>query len=104
MSVRPTGSGQTHRPAIDRASQPLPGVTPGRTADARSLPSGVPGRDDVRISDQARELQQADTTRGPAGELSADRLKQVLGRVAGGYYDQPQVRGEVVRRLSRDLT
>jgi hypothetical protein len=102
MSVRPTGSGQTHRTAIDRASQPLPAAS-GRAADARSLP-GAPGRDDVRISDQARDLQQADASRGPVGELPADRLKEVLGRVAGGFYDQPQVRGEVVRRLSRDLT
>src|SRR5215468_3491084 len=102
MSVRPTGSGQTPRPGIDRASQPLPATTPGRAADVRSLPL-APGRDDVRISSQARELQtkQADSSRGPAGEISADRLREVLGRLAGGYYDQPQVRGEVVRRLAQ---
>ena len=61
-------------------------------------------RDNVQISSQARELQHMDSAaRGPGGELSVDRLRQVVGRMNDGHYDQPEVQEQVVRLLARDL-
>ena len=104
MTVRPTASGQTPRPAIgrtERAASPAPASRP-----AEQGTPAAPGirRDDVQISAQARQLQQADSAaRGPAGEFSAERLRQVLGRMTNGHYDQPAVQDQVVRQLARDL-
>lgn len=104
MTIRPTSSGQTPRPGIERAGKSTPTGAPARANDA-SAPS-TPGvtRDDVQISAQARELQQMDAAaRGVAGEVPAERMKQVLERLSGGYYDQPQVRDIVLSKLSKDL-
>jgi len=105
MTVRPTPSGQNPRPAISRTERPLtPAPASGsRTPDQANSASPAPQRDDVQISAQARGLQQADTTRAVGGELSADRLHQVLGRMTDGHYDSPEVQDQVVRRVARDL-
>ena len=104
MTVRPTTTGQTPRPAIsrtDRTSSPVPASRPAEPNAATT--SGV-RRDDVQISAQARQLQQVDSSaRGSVGELSSDRLRQVLGRMSDGHYDQPEVQAQVVSRLARDL-
>ena len=104
MTVRPTTSGQTPNPGVNRTGMPAVPATPARPSDASAAPPIAQRRDDVQISSQARELQQMDSgNSGPAGEIQPDRLKEVLNRVSGGYYDQPSVRNEVVRRLSQDL-
>ena len=104
MTVRPTSSGQIPRPALgrtDRTASPAPASRPAE-AGAPATP-GV-NRDDVQISSQARQLQQLDSAaRGPGGELSADRLRQVLGRMNDGHYDRPEVQEQVVRQLAREL-
>jgi len=104
MTVRPTTSGQTPRPAISRTDRTATPSSASRPAEPSTTAAfGVRG-DDVQISAQARQLQQADSaTRGTGGELSADRLRQVLGRMSSGHYDRPEVQDQVVRRLSRDL-
>jgi hypothetical protein len=107
MTVRPTSSGQIPGTAIgrsDRTAGPAPASRP--TEPNTTSASGTTGtrRDDVQISAQARQLQQADAaTRGPAGELSAERLRQVLGRMNDGHYDQPEVQDTVLRRVAREL-
>jgi hypothetical protein len=104
MTVRPTSSGQIPRPALGRTDR-----TAGSAAAPRQAEPGGPtapgvSRDDVQISAQARQLQQLDSAaRGPGGELSADRLRQVLGRMTDGHYDRPEVQEQVVRRIARDL-
>ena len=106
MTVRPTTSGQSSRPAISRTERTAtPGTQSGsRPAETNTTAASGVRRDDVQISAQARQLQQADSTaRGTGGELSAERLRQVLGRMSSGHYDQPAVQDEVVRRLSQDL-
>ena len=106
MTVRPTTSGQTSRPAINRTDRTASPASPSAARPAEPSVTGASGvrRDNVQISAQARQLQQADpTTRGTSGELSADRLRQVLGRMSSGHYDQPEVQDQVVRQLSRDL-
>lgn len=103
MTVRPTPSGHTPGIPISRTSRPGAGNTPQRPSDASS--SSVPdgGRDDVRISDQARELQTAGAPAQGSPELSPARMREVLQRLSDGHYDRPEVQLEVIRRLSRDL-
>ena len=104
MTVRPTPSGQNQGPGISRLGRapgtgaPLrPGATPAPASPAAK-------QDDVTISAQARELQQRDVSGGgPSGELSPERLQEVLGRVSSGYYDTPKVQAAVVRRIAQDL-
>jgi len=106
MTVHPTPSGQTPRPGVTRTGKSESPVTPVRSGalPAPASPAPAAKQDDVSISAQARELQQRDVTGGgPSGELSPERLHQVLGRISSGYYDQPQVQAAVVNRISRDL-
>ena len=104
MTVRPTPSGQIPRSPIgrtDRTAGPAPASRPAEPASSHA--PGVRG-DQVQISAQARQLQQLDSaSRGPGGELSVDRLRQVLGRMNDGHYDRPDVQEQVIRRLASDL-
>jgi hypothetical protein len=106
MTVRPTTSGQTSRPAISRTDRTATPGSPSASRPAETNTTAASGvrRDNVQISAQARQLQQTDSAaRGTGGELSADRLRQVLSRMSSGHYDQPAVQDEVVRRLSQDI-
>lgn len=103
MTVRPTPSGQTPGIRISRTTRPAVGNTTRRPSDGSTPPAPEGGRDDVRISDQARELQQAGATPAGAPELSPARMREVLQRLSDGHYDRPEVQQEVVRRLVRDL-
>ena len=104
MTVRPTTSGQTPRPAISRTDRTANPASASRPTDSVAPAASGVRRDDVQISAQARKLQQVDSTaRGSVGELSADRLRQVLGRMSDGHYDRPEVQDQALRQLSRDL-
>lgn len=102
MTVRPTPSGQIPGLGISRAQRPGVGGTPQRASDPPSAAPQEIRRDDVHISEHARELQQAGATQG-SPELSPSRMREVLQRVSDGHYDQPDVQREVLRRLARDL-
>ena len=107
MTVRPTPSGQTPGPGIARTGKPSSPSAPVRP-DATPAPApaapAAKQQDGVTISPQGRELQQRDAGGASAsGELSAERLQEVLGRISSGYYDQPQIQAAVVSRLARDL-
>ncbi len=72
--------------------------------ESNAGPASPTRHDDVRNSRQAHELQHPDPGgRGSAGELAPERLKELLGRLADGFYDRPDVRDEVIRRLCGDL-
>lgn len=103
MTVRPTPSGQNPGLGISRAQRPGVGATPQRASDPPPSPSQEIRRDDVNISEHARELQQLGASPAPAPELSPARMKQVLERMSDGHYDRPEVQNEVVRRLAREL-
>jgi hypothetical protein len=104
MTVRPTSSGQTPRPGIERAGTPSPPATPTRGGDTPVTSPAVVRRDDVQISPQARQLQQLGTAqRGPAGEIEPGRLREVMGRISSGFYDQPHVKDELLRRIAQDV-
>jgi len=104
MSVRPTPSGQLPSPNVDRSGRALPAAPSARSGDASAVPGTASGRDDVQISSQARGLQQQGTAGGsPSGELSGDRMKEILGRIASGHYDRADVREQVIERVAADL-
>jgi hypothetical protein len=98
MTIQPAGSGQVPRqprdpiPATPAGAPPSP--PPGATPAA-------PRSDALEISDSTRQLA-GRSERPPLGELPAARLRDILDRLADGFYDQPGVRAEVARRLSRD--
>jgi hypothetical protein len=102
MDIRPTPSGQTRNAAADRLKEPAQNpVAPSRP----SADSEAPARADrAELSDAARELTQRPGP-GPAAIISlpAARMRQVLQRLSQGYYERPEVRDEVLRRMSPDL-
>jgi len=104
MTVRPTTSGQASSTGITRAGLPLSPPVPARTNDSPAAATPPARRDDVQISSQARELQQMDASpRAATSDIAPDKLREVLGRISGGYYDQPHVKDAVVRSLASDL-
>lgn len=104
MSIRPTSSGQTPRPALERTGKSDAANAPARSGDAQAqaAPAGVRG-DAVQISAQARELQMSGADAPVTGAISADRLKSVSERMTNGFYERPQVRDAVLGRLAKDL-
>lgn len=103
MTVRPTPSGQTPRPAIARSGKSDATTAPRRPNEAPLPPTRTNGGDDVQISTEARDLQALGATQGGAPALAPDRLRQVLQRMSDGHYDRPEVQSEVVRRIAKEL-
>jgi hypothetical protein len=72
-----------------------------RPADAHPLPAG----DSVELSSASRGM--AERTAGgreiPQGHLPGDRMQAILRRLADGFYDRPEVRDELARRMGPDL-
>jgi len=99
MNIRPTQP-EGQRGGPDRLENR--GVTnpPKRPASDSGAPSLAP--DQVRLSDEARGIQGAAET-APAGELSADRMRQVLDRIQQGFYDRPEVVRDTLRALTPAL-
>jgi hypothetical protein len=84
-----------------RAGQALPSASnPVRSPNARqSASDGEPG-DTIQLSTASLALQaQAGEVAGspPSGTMSSAQLQIVLGRVASGFYDQPDARDTVVQ-------
>jgi len=105
MNIKPTNPGQT--PATQ--SGPLRGAAadpPGTRApkEERKLEIEDARPDRVEISEAARDLQQnLVIDRGTLASLGPERMRQVLERLAEGYYDRPEVSGEILRNLTGDL-
>jgi hypothetical protein len=103
MSINPANPGSPRSPgAADPAN-----VTR-RPPVGGDGPTPVPSSADevadrVEISEAARELS---LRAAPDGEraLAPERLKEILGRLASGYYDRPEVQEVVARRALTDLS
>jgi hypothetical protein len=103
MDVNPTQPDPTSRPGTGRlrraSSEPI-----ARPPDHRSTPSVESQKDAVEISAAAREitsyLEAADS--GEVG-LTPERQREILDRIAQGFYQRTDVRDEVIRRLAVDL-
>lgn len=103
MAIEPIGSGQT------------PGVSPeqlgettarSRAAQEKKLApeAGKQEPDQVELSAAAKDLVAMHGLEdAPVSQLPAGQLKQVMERISSGFYDQAEVRDEVLLRLQSDV-
>jgi hypothetical protein len=107
MTIKPVPSGPTPRPGSGRpvdATAKSPDTRVEGEARGRTRDEAAPAKDNVELSAAALELQgQAGAGEVPSGELSKERLNQVLDRLASGHYDRPEVRDETAERAGEDL-
>lgn len=102
MQVNAAGPDSTSGPRRKRAETVSPdsllgGASP-KTPDAILQP------DRAEISGIARDLAHATHAERPeASDLPPERMQQILDRIASGFYEQPEVREAVVRRIAADL-
>ena len=103
MNIHPTDSGSASRPGAGRlkkssaSPEPRAGSTPRKRA-ARAA------RDNVEISDAAKQLLEATRSSGTTrSALSPDRMKQVLQRITNGFYNRPEIREAMLRELLIDI-
>ena len=102
MQVNAAGPGSTSGPRRK----------PTETLPADSAPTGLTRKpaeatlqpDRAEISGIARDLAHATRTDRPeSSELPPERMQQILDRIASGFYEQPEVREQVVHRIAADL-
>ncbi|HXE56695.1 MAG TPA: hypothetical protein VNK43_01730 [Gemmatimonadales bacterium] len=93
---KPQGAARPPARAVDRPDAPA-SAAPGAAHDA------------VELSETARALagrvsgaDPADGA-GSAERLPSARLREILDRLASGFYDTPEVREAIARRLGPDL-
>jgi hypothetical protein len=100
MNIRPTqtGLGSTYGPAGPRRSA---GDDQARKATP-DVPAARPASDQVEVSETAMKLAAQHTGR-VVGSIPNERMRTVLARIAGGYYDRPEVRDQILDRLASDL-
>ncbi|MDX2193351.1 MAG: hypothetical protein NW201_08345 [Gemmatimonadales bacterium] len=101
MSIDGLRSGGTPAPNGGAGS-----VKGGRGAGAReaaATPSRAAGTgaDRVEVSEASRAA--ASSGPGATGSLSPARLAEVGQRLASGFYDSPEVRDAIARRIASDL-
>jgi hypothetical protein len=98
---------------VNRGQVPSPGPSHAGKSESRqrARPDGhvkpetaETAADRVELSPAAKELRElAAANRPEANTISPERMKQVLQRIADGFYDRPEVIDEVARRLDTDL-
>ncbi len=103
MEVHPSGSGPASGPGPKRPreSTPAPAREPVGPGPAGSQSTAG---DAVEISGTARELLAA--SGAPVGsplDLDPERAREVLARIASGFYDRPEVRARTLSRLAHEL-
>jgi len=99
MDIRPTQPGQTPQTGPGSLKEKA-GAPEVRSEDRSATPSGGMPQDQVQLSAAVRDLQaRLGLEQIPVGELSPERLREVVARVAEGHYDRPEVVDELARRL-----
>ncbi len=105
MAIDPTKS--TGASPLDRARVDQAQTNPSarHTGQAPKVPESSretgASADQVRLSDEARAATRSETGESASG-LSAERLQEILKRLSSGYYDSPQVRGQVAQRIQQE--
>jgi hypothetical protein len=104
MRTQPPDPGKTPPTGLDRLRKPRE-AQPTRPAGPPQAPAPAPPpADRVELSDAARDLaERLGVDPAALSALPAERRQQILERLAQGYYDRPEVRDEVARRLLGDL-
>jgi len=103
MKINPSRPDQPRGPAADRLRGPEASPQPLKGGTAAPEPVPAPA-DRAEISDAARALQQdLPSLSGGAPSLEPGRMKELLQKIAQGFYDRPEVQDQVVSRLAADL-
>jgi hypothetical protein len=90
------------RTGAERTNEASP--APPSLADSRRADAGRPlSGDQADLSHAVHDLQPLAADTVAASRLDAGRMRQVLDRVASGWYDRAEVRDVVLGRLSGDL-
>jgi|WetSurMetagenome_2_1015567.scaffolds.fasta_scaffold1405418_1 hypothetical protein len=102
MNIRPTQPGQTPQTGPGSLKE-SGGTVPVRPEDhSAAKPADTPP-DSVQLSAAVRDLQaRLGLEQIPVSELTPERLREVLSRVASGHYDRPEVIEELARRLASE--
>ena len=99
MNIRPTQPEGPKRGAAERLGER--GVS--KRGPESQVPAGTPV-DQVRISQAVRDIRGSLGAESvPAGELSPDRMRQVLERIQQRFYDRPDVVRDTLRHLTPAL-
>jgi len=91
-------------------STPLGNSESVRRAEADQAAGGVvrlatESGDRVQLSDTSRALGQVGAVEAiPRGTLEPDRLRTILSRLAAGFYDRADIRGQIASHLQLDLS
>lgn len=107
MNLNPTTPDPAQRPGAHRLRR-AGHEPPARPAGTPSHPIETDPSDAIEISPEARELQGAlhgaqDRAAADELDLPPERLREILDRIKQGFYEQPQVREALLRRLAADL-
>lgn len=105
MAIDPTKSSGASPLDRNRLDQANSNQSARQTGQTRSVPESSrevgASEDQVQLSEEARAAARADTGDSASG-LSAERLQEILKRLSSGYYDSPQVRGQVAQRIQQE--
>ncbi len=107
MNIKPSSPQGPHNPAEAAA------LDSARTAAARKADTGPqnqavdaersrPRPDSADVSAEARALSDQRDVRQAGSSLEPERLKEVTARIESGFYDQPEVIGQVARGVAKD--
>ena len=101
MSIHPATPGRTpgsESKRLEKLSRGAPAQAEERSARSPRPASGV--GDAIEISAAARQLHEGNTYSAAAdASLPPERLRQILARLASGFYESAEVRETVARSL-----
>lgn len=98
--INPPGGPQPGRHQLDPAHRSGTPETPGHTRAGK--PAEPLAADAAELSGEVRALAGQEAV--PSGELTPERLREILGRLARGEYDDPAVLDATARGLGNDLS
>jgi len=105
MSIDPANASPGQPLAGPRIDQANGNQSARHSGAARARPHDTPpggdGRDQVRLSEEARAAAQSEALTSPSG-LSPERLREILKRLTSGYYDNPEVRERIAQRIHEE--
>jgi len=103
MTVDPVNRGEVPSSGPKRANKSAAGQK--TRSDPANHSSAIDvASDKVELSSAAQELGEiAAANRPESNTLSPERMKEILGRIADGFYDKPEVIDEVAKRVDGDL-
>lgn len=103
MNLNPTIPDPAQRPGAQRLRRSSH-EPPARPSADTPPPLERDPKDAIEISPAAREIQ--GTMAHPDSseiDLPPERLREILDRIRQGFYEQPEVRDALLRRLAQDL-